>query len=138
MGTYRTRIDRTAVVRIVGQKYSKAAAKRAALATRERAQRNVIVMGLVDSGQLAQSFRVKDVSTHPLKPSFRVGSTLERAKYPEFGTRGAMAPAGKMLRFQPKGSTMFIFRKRTGPVKAYGFMKAARKSIRKADFLPGR
>jgi hypothetical protein len=129
----RVRIDDAAIIRIAGV-FSKQAAERAAKTTAQRAARNVIAMGLVNTGALAASFRVRDVTTITLLPKFIVYSTEPTAKYPEFGRGPIVARPGKMLRFKPKGMSTFVFAKKVGPVQAYGFMKKAKQQLRPSDY----
>jgi hypothetical protein len=124
-----------AVIRFVSGAGREAVA-RAALTTMKRAQRNVIAMGLVETGELAASFRTRNVTTNIMKPTYRVLSLDLKAKYPEFGTRGSVAAPGRWLVFKPKGSTTFVFAKKTKPVRRYGFMRKARDQLTKKDFLP--
>ena len=127
-------VNHGAVARVVAEAGGMAVARAAAI-TMKRAQRNVIAMGLVETGELAASFRVRNVTTNILKPTFRVLSLDLKAKYPEFGTRGSTAAPGRWLVFKPKGSTTFVFAKKTKPIRRYGFMRKARDELTKKDFL---
>jgi hypothetical protein len=130
----RVRINDAAVIRVVAP-MTKRATKRAAEKTALRAARNVLVMGLVDSGELAQSFRVRELASAPLLSRFEVYSTAKHAKYPEFGRGPIDAKPGKFLVFKPKGAQSFVFAKHVGPVRAYGFMKKAKQQLRVSDFV---
>jgi hypothetical protein len=133
MGT-KVKYDDAAILRITGV-LSKKAAERAAEKTRKRARENVIAMGLVNTGKLKDSFEKKDVTTNTLLPTFLVYSTEPTAKFPEFGRRGFSAAPGKVLVFKPKGGSTFVFAKKVGPVKPYGFMKKAKQQLTVADFV---
>jgi len=123
----------------VVNRYVSALTRKSALAAgnrvADRARANVLKDGLVNTGDLADSFKVKDLTRNRLHPKVKVYSAVDYAKFPEFGTRGSTAGPGKMLRFQPRGSGVFIFRKSVRGVRAYGFFrKAAKLSIK--DFKP--
>lgn len=133
----RTHLNRVAITRVVGQGYSKAAAKRAATRTAARARQNTIASGLIDTGRLADSWKIADVTTNPLRPTFTVGSRLKRARYPEFGTDDYQAPPGKVMRFKPKGSNVYIFRKKRRGMRAYGMLTRAKRALRPKDFTVG-
>lgn len=133
MGKGYTRIDRSKVAVVVGGMAAKAG-ERAANKMADRARANVVADGLVNTGQLLHSFKVENRTTDPLKPRYRVFSTDPKAKYPERGTRGSVAAPGRVLRFKPKGGGVYVFAKRTGPVRAYRFMERARDATTVRDF----
>lgn len=107
-------------------------AKRAAEVTQRRAQQNAPV----DTGRLRDSIKVYKRTTAPPMTTYDVGPTVEYGLYQEKGTRGSVARPGGVLRFKPKGSGVFIFRKRTGPVRARHFMRDAYRRLTVKDYLP--
>jgi hypothetical protein len=127
-------IDHAAVVTIVGG-MTKEAVQRAADTTKGRARANVISMGLVNTGKLVNSFETRDVTLNPMKPKIEVYSTDKEAIYPEKGRGPIVAAPGKVLRFKPKGMVTFVFAKRVGPVRPYGFMRKAMLRLTRRDFL---
>lgn len=123
------------ITRIVGR-ISHEAGERAAVITVARVRGNILADGLVNSGELLHSIQYEDRTIDPLKPSFRVFSDDPKAKYPEYGTSGATARPGHVLRFKPKGSTIYVFAKRVRGIRPYHFFLRAFRQLSKRDFLP--
>jgi hypothetical protein len=134
MGTAKVHINRGKLEVVVGG-MAKRASKRAAEATQRRAMNNIVSSGLVNTGELLHSIKIKDTSKGPLHPQYTVYSDDPAAKYPEFGRRGFSAAPGKVLAFKPKGSSVVVFTKKVGPVKPYRYMRRARASISARDYL---
>lgn len=127
----RVKIDHGKLVAIVGAK-TDAAAKRGAERGKLYAEQNVAAMGLVNTGRLLRSFRVRKIAGTDLIKKYRLESTDPKAKYPEFGTRGSNAKPGGVLVFKIGGKT--IFARHTRPIRPYGFMRLARQRLKPSDF----
>ena len=90
----------------------------------------------MDRGHLAGSIASTPAqSIGYMQWQVQVFSNLHYAIYQERGTRGSVARPGRMLRFKPKGSSTYVFAKRTGPVPATRFMERALNSLTSADFF---
>lgn len=76
----------------------------------------------VDTGELRGSFREILLIRGQLVVG-RVYSPSPVARYQNNGTKGAVAKPGKVLVFKPKGSSDFVYTKRTRGVKALHFME---------------
>ena len=136
----RVNLNRAAIARVVGAK-SKAAARRAAEATRDRTRANIVRSGRVGTGAMAASIVMRDVTVDPLRPTFEVGPKRgSRAtryfRYQEQGTQAHGPVTAQALRFRPRGSRVFIFRKWVRGVVAGHFLRRATRSIRARDYLP--
>lgn len=116
---------------VVGSRIRQAA-ENGANTLKRRVEGNIVAYGLIDTGRLLHSIRVQDLNSTGLIARFRVYSNDDKAKYPEFGTRGSVAAPGHVLAFRVHG--VLIFRKRTGPVPEFRYFRNARDSMNKRDF----
>lgn len=114
-----------------------ASSKRAAEKTAARANANVRAKGRVRTGALAQSYRATPKSTaKPDQAEYEVSSPLSYAGFQEDGIGPVHARPGGVLRFQPKGSSVFIFRPRTSGFTGAHQLRDAFRALTPADFLP--
>jgi len=67
--------------------------------------------------------------------TYQVRSDLDYTVFQEGGIGPVHARPGHVLRFQPKGSAVFIFRPRTKGFKGGHFFRDAERAIRFTDFL---
>lgn len=116
-------------------KTSELSARRAADKVADRANMNVRAAGRVRTGKLAGSYRAVPHKMGLNSASFQVGSPLEYAVFQEDGIGPVHARPGGVLRFQPKGSAVFIFRRRTKGFRGAHQLRRAYESLSLSDFL---
>lgn len=110
---------------------SKKMAKQAADVTVERAKR----LAPVDTGAGREAIYAVDVdSRRRFRTTYVVRNGKKYMDYQEHGTGPIVAGPGKVLRFKPKGSNVFIFRKSTRGVPAVHFLRNALRMLTKEDF----
>jgi hypothetical protein len=124
-------MDHAAVKRLAAS-VGDATAHRAAGATRDRAKSNLTRAGRIRTGHLHDSITARKLEDG----KYSVGSDLPYAGYQESGVGAVHARPGGVLRFQPKGSAMFIFRPRTSGFPGAHYLRDAYRSITVFDFLP--
>lgn len=107
---------------------------RAAGKVRDRAKKNVTSAGRVDTGKMRSSI----VGRRLRKGRgvwYEVGTDVPYAIYQHEGTRTPIVPRrAKVLRFQPAGSSVYVFRPRVRGVKGAPFLTDALKSLTINDF----
>lgn len=98
--------------------------------------RNQVSAGApVESGALAASVYVTPWHGRDATDvRFAVGSRLKYAGWQNSGTGPIHARPGGLLRFRPKGSSVFIFRKFTRGVPATHFLTKPLKALRATEF----
>lgn len=129
MGAY-VRLDRSATAAMVARNVD-AANELAAYYTRDRAKGNIVAKGRVDTARLWASIEARRVSPF----QWTVGSPLHYAKFQEEGVRGPVLPVrAKVLRFKPKGSTQFVFARRTKGFPGAFFLRDALRRLSPRDF----
>lgn len=113
-------------------------ARRAGNRTLSRARSNIVAAGRVDTGELGRSGKVLKVPTdHPLVAKYSVTFNAPYAGWQEEGVKGPIVPKkAKALRFKPKGSSVFIFRKSVKGFPGAHFMRDALRALTIRDFLP--
>ena len=105
--------------------------------TAKRAGDNVRAAGRVNTGRLADSFRIRQISAPgATSAKFSVYTDVEYWKYQNYGTRGSRPVNAKVLRFKPKGSGSFVFAMHTAPIAPSYFMEDAFRALTVHDFLP--
>lgn len=111
--------------------------KKAAEKTAQRANANVRAKNRVRTGALASSYVAKQArsTTGRFIAGYDVSSPLPYAKFQEEGIGPVVAKPGKVLRFQPKGMSTFIFRPRTKGFKGAFQLRDAYKALTLQDFL---
>lgn len=115
---------------IVGRGVARAAGK-----TRDRAKQRITKAGRVDSGAMRQSVRAEEHSFSQTRCTWRVGSGLFYFIYQEKGVDGPVYPRrAKVLRFQPKGSSGFVFARKTKGFPGGHFLTGALRDLTRADF----
>lgn len=115
-----------------------ASAYRAASRVAARANANVRAAGRVATGQLAQSYVARQ-SRNPrgqFQAGYEVSSPLERALWQEEGIGPVVPKRASVLRFKPKGSSVFIFRPRTKGFPGAHQLRDAYNAIGLSDYLP--
>lgn len=111
--------------------------KRAAGRAAERANRNVIAKGRVRTGALSKSYvPVEQPGTNSDMVTYDVASPLDYAGLQEEGAGPSVAKPGGILRFQPKGSSVYVFRRRTKGFAGAHQLRDALKDLSFRDFLP--
>ncbi len=116
---------------------SEKSSMQAAQITADRCREEVIAAGRVNTGHLANSFRIKrEVSPPAAGIWWRVYSTVKYSDYQNLGTGGSTAKPGHVLRFKPKGLNLFVFARHTAPIRGAHFMEKALKRLTLKDFLP--
>lgn len=108
--------------------------RQGASAVAKRIRQSIRDEGLIDTGRMLHSVIYVKKSSTKGGSRWWVWPDVPYAKFQEYGTGGSTATNG-YLRFKPKGSNTFIFRKHTGPVPATHFIRKAMKSTTKQDFL---
>lgn len=114
------------------------AVRRAAGKVRDRARQNITSAGRVDTGKLRNSIRVeRATASRPGFVRYQVGSDLLYAIFQEEGTQGPIVPRrAKVLRFQPKGSSAYVFRPRVSGIQGIHYLTRALSTLTLADFYP--
>lgn len=111
------------------------ASRKAARATARRVQNEIRSQGRVNSGKMVSSVTVQGPRNGRDKTTFSVGSDLFYFWIQNDGTGPIYPVRAKFLRFKPKGSSTFVFAKRTRGVPAGRFMEKASRGIRISDFF---
>lgn len=132
--TVRITMNRAAITRLTGQ-IADDSAHRAALATQARVKANITAAGRIRTGRMLDSIRVVKDRTTDTSVTYEVRSRLSYTRYQEDGIGPVVAKRGSVLRFQPKGSAVFIFRPRTRGFEGAHFFRDAHAAIRLGDFL---
>jgi hypothetical protein len=107
--------------------------------TRDRAKLDLTVNNLVNNGQLRNSIESK-VTARGDEVVGRIGTDLSYAGYVHEGTVGPIVPRrARVLRFQPKGATAFVFASSVQGTRETGryspFLKKALDQLDLSDFL---
>lgn len=126
--------DQSAITRLLSGT-TDAASKRAAGRVADRANRNVVAKGRVRTGALSRSYRATKVSSGTTSATYEVGSPLGYASFQEDGIGPVHARPGGVLRFMPKGSSVFIFRPRTRGFSGAHQLRDAMAALTERDFL---
>lgn len=136
MSVGRVRVDLAGVSRAVGADID-AATRRAAERARDRVRGNITKAGRSNSGTMARTIYVQQMSHAPLSPSYEVGSDLHYALYQEEGVPGPITPKrAKVLRFKPRGSSVYVFARETKGFAGIHMFRRALDAVKVADFLP--
>lgn len=128
-GKVKVKVDGDKVTAVIGR-HTKSAAERAAARTVARAK----ARAPVDTGVGRASISYRERKDGFMRWSFVIGTSKKYMLYQEYGTKGSVARPGGVLRFKPKGSSVFIFRKKTGPVPAKHFLRDAVRDVSTRDF----
>jgi hypothetical protein len=137
MAKYYLKLDDRKIA-IVAQGTADRCARKAAFRARDRARANLVTSGRMDTGALHRSLTVTKVplTSVPAKVSYSVGSPLKYAVYQERGTRTPIVPRrAKFLRFKPKGSQVFIFRRWVRGIAGVHFLRRAAEATTVKDFV---
>lgn len=113
---------------------SDAASAKAAHKLRQRIRTEILASGRIDTGEMMERIDVHKTVPHPKQGRYRVVPKTKQFKFQNDGTRGSHAKPGRALRFKPKGSSVFIFRKKTGPIPAAHFLEKAKRRMTPHDW----
>lgn len=92
--------------------------------------------GRVRTGRMVNSVTAtRDRRRGRLKPAYIVGPRVGYAKFQDLGTRAHGPKRRKFMRFQPKGSSKWVFAKWVRGVTAAFFMSRAAFRLRPRDFV---
>jgi hypothetical protein len=127
------RIDQTAVQRLL-TRVSSTAALKAATKTQGRVQANMREKQRIRTGRMVTSVNVHAVKIGS-SSTYSVSSDVPYVGFQEDGIGPVFARPGGVLRFQPKGSAVFIFRPRTKGFPGGHFFRDAQRDIKLSDFL---
>jgi hypothetical protein len=128
-------IDSRAVGALLSEQ-TNTAARRAAYRVRDRAKANITSAGRVRTGKLRDSIKATQTRQSSTVSTWSVGTIVFYAGWQEWG-RGPVRPIrAKALRFQPKGSSVFIFRPYAGPATGAHYLRDAYRATTVRDFLP--
>lgn len=111
-------------------------AKRAAQRARDRARENITRAGRVDTGRMRDSIRIHVTRTDPKGSEYTIGSEVPYTSFQEEGIGPVYPVRARVLRFKPKGSSVFIFRPRTKGFLGAHFLRDALRSVTLRDFEP--
>lgn len=111
------------------------AVRNAAVLTQFRARAVLARKNRLGSGALYNSIQVERLPDTMTRVKFAVGSPLKYAIYQEMGVPGPVLPKrAKVLRFQPKGSSTFVFARSTKGFKEARFLRDALDMVSPGDF----
>ena len=114
---------------------SNAASQRAAYRVRDRAKANLTSASRVNTGKLRDSIKATRTMQTPTVSTWSVGTDLFYAGWQEYG-RGPVRPIrAKVLRFRPRGSSVFIFRPYVGPAEGVHYLRRAYQATTIQDFI---
>ena len=127
------RINSSKLYRVV-HKMSQDASERAAHKLRERIRAEIIQSGRILTGEMMERIDVERAIPHPFEGRAHVQPKTKQYHFQDDGTRGTPYRPGRILRFRPKGSGVFIFRRSTGPITAARFTDKAARKMRPHDW----
>lgn len=112
-------------------------AKRAATRIAARANNNVTAKNRVRTGALSKSYQARQSRNvrGQYMSGYDVGSPLFYAGWQEDGIGPVVPRKASVLRFQPKGSAVYIFRPRTKGFPGAHQLRDAYRTIGLQDFL---
>ena len=129
----KVKIDKAALDRAL-RGISDAASERAANRLRDRIRREIIASGRMDTGEMWQKIDVVNVPDGPKEGRWAVRPRTKQFVFQNWGTRGTPYKKGRVLRFKPKGSGVFIFRMSTGPITPAHFLRKAVRRMNATDW----
>jgi hypothetical protein len=115
------------------------AADRAGIATTSRARIDLTAANLVNTGVLRNSIEHR-TTAEPGRVVSRVGTDVGYARYVHEGTTGPIYPrTARVLRFQPRGSSSFVFADSVRGTRETGryspFLTNALQQLTTSDYL---
>jgi len=112
------------------------ATRRAAGKVRDDAKRELTSQGRIDSGKGRQSIVARRVRTGRRGVWYEIGSALDYMFFQHEGTQAHGPRRAKLLRFKPKGSSVFVFARRVRGVTPSKFLTKALQRLTPGDFHP--
>lgn len=106
------------------------ATDRLTLAGERFAKQNLTSNGSVVTGNLRRGVTATAAFWAGGQVTGKYGTAVPYAKYVEKGRGPIVAGPGRVLRFKPKGSSGYIYRKRVGPAKAKPFIGPSVRQLR--------
>lgn len=114
---------------------AEAASERAAKNLRAKIREEIIMSGRIDTGEMMERIDVDHAVPHgPNQRRWAVRPKTKQFRFQDRGTRGTPYRPGQVLRFKPKGSGVYIFRKSSGPISAAHFLKKAQARMSAKDW----
>lgn len=134
MGSVKIKLHPNKVRLVVGGQ-SQDSVQKAAKMAQTRARANIRQAGRIDTGELIQNIIISpSASSGSMRYLYDVTATAKHAIFNELGTKGATARPGGVLVFKPKGSSTFVFAKKTRGIRGIHFMRGAIQACRIEDF----
>lgn len=109
--------------------------RRAAGVVRDNAKRNITAAGRVDTGRMRNSIESQRMSRGN-GVWYEVASRLPYALYQHEGTKDHGPRRARVLRFKPKGSSVYVFARRVRGVRGVPFLTDALRRLTARDFYP--
>lgn len=134
MASFRIQLNQSQIDAIVGGQLHESVS-RAANVSRDRVKQNMRRSGRRDTGAMYNGVTATGPSGPRMNPRARVNSGPDYTTYQEFGTRAHGPVRAQFLRFQPKGSSSFVFAKWVRGVTPGNFFKDALAAVTPGDFL---
>lgn len=117
------------------QNISEAASERAAHRLRTRIREEILISGRILTGEMMEKIDVDQAVPHgPKQRRWAVRPKTKQFRFQDRGTRGTPYLPGRVLRFKPKGSGVFIFRMSSGPISPAYFLKKATAKMTPSDW----
>jgi len=114
---------------------AEAASERAAKNLRQKIREEILLSGRVLTGEMMEKIDVDQAVPHgPKQRRWAVRPKTKQFRFQDQGTRGVPYVKGRVLRFKPKGSGVFIFRMSTGPISPAYFLKKAKARMSASDW----
>lgn len=115
---------------------SHAALRRAGAATVKRARTEIVKHNLIRTGEMYRSVQASNpYQTRAGLWVVEVSAPTDHTDYMRSGSGPIYPVRAKMLRFKPKGSTQYVFARRTRGYDRVDFLATAAKAVRLSDFI---
>lgn len=110
------------------------AAGRAANVYREKLREEISASGRINTGEMFTNIRIEPGPPGTQSATWRVIPEADHFRFQDQGTNGVPARPGRVLRFKPKGSGVFVFAKSTKGISAANFLRKTAARMRPNDF----
>lgn len=107
----------------------------AARKTRNRVRHEIRKAGRIDTGKMHNSITVSEARRSGNRVTHNVGSALPYTIYQNEGIGPVYPVRAKVLRFKPKGSSQYVFARRTKGFKGAKFYQKALAHLRAQDYV---